>query len=174
MANITLFGLGDKYLEVLQKIDNNGGELTGELAKELAEVETDMLAKQDSYISVITFMDKQIELYKDYKKQCEYQIDKIESRKDRLKQLLLEHMKKFDISKVETILGSIIKQKGQGSLEITIAPEMLPEEYQNVVTTISADKVKIKEAIKNGINIVGAKLKDGEEFIKFIPKKKKE
>ena len=64
--------------------------------------------------------------------------------------------------KVKGELFTLAIQKNPPSLKIDIEPEELPQEFQTI--TISANKEKIKAAIKEGRAIEWARLEQGESL----------
>jgi hypothetical protein len=74
----------------------------------------------------------------------------------RLKDALREAMLVSAIDKIESPLFKLLLRRSE-SVEVDIV-ETLPAEFINIKNVVTADKVAIKEAIKRGENITGARL----------------
>jgi hypothetical protein len=74
----------------------------------------------------------------------------------RLKDALREAMLVSTIDKIESPLFKLSLRRSE-SVEVDIV-EALPSEFINIKNVVTADKVAIKEAIKRGENITGARL----------------
>ena len=73
---------------------------------------------------------------------------------DRMKMAVKDAMLASGIDKIESSLFKLSLRRSE-SVEV-ISIEQLPESLTVVKKTVSADKVKIKEAIKNGVPVEGA------------------
>jgi len=65
-------------------------------------------------------------------------------------------MEQMGVNKIETPIGNFSLRKSE-NVDI-INPVKIPAQYLNTVVEYKPDKVKIKEAIKNGIKIEGAEI----------------
>lgn len=74
------------------------------------------------------------------------------------------NMGKSGISKIECPLFKITLSKARKIVEIDDL-DLIPDEYVNVVTTVSPDKLAIAKALKNGAEITGASLADGSQSL---------
>jgi hypothetical protein len=74
----------------------------------------------------------------------------------RLKDALREAMLVSAIDKIESPLFKLSLRRSE-SVEVDIV-EALPSEFINIKNVVTADKVAIKEAIKRGENVIGARL----------------
>ena len=75
---------------------------------------------------------------------------------DRLKSAVKNAMLVSNIEKMESTLFKLSIRKSE-AVEVDIV-EALPNAFQNVKNVVTADKVAIKEAIKRGENVTGARL----------------
>ena len=75
---------------------------------------------------------------------------------DRLKNAVKNAMLVSSIEKIELPLFKLSIRKSE-AVEVDIV-EALPKAFQNVKNVVTADKVAIKEAIKRGENVTGARL----------------
>ena len=122
----------------------------------LGLIKYELSSKSTSLIHVIkniesdeTILDNEIKRLKAIK---DRKSKNIESLKEYIK-VCMEHM---NLTKIETPLGNFSLRKSE-SVNI-IDPTKIPSEYVSVVIENKPDKVKIKEAIKNNINIDGVEI----------------
>jgi len=73
---------------------------------------------------------------------------------DRKKQAIKNAMLSAGIDKIESSLFKLSLRRSEAVEVVNI--DQLPESLVTVKKTVSADKVKIKEAIKNGVPVEGA------------------
>lgn len=141
-----------QYLAVLLETE----ELTPELEQALIINQNELQAKAVNYAKVITnyqaesdAIDQEIKRLKAMKESRE---KKIEWLKESVKKAMLVS----GIEKVESPLFKLSVRRSE-AVEVDLV-EALPTAFQNVKNVVTADKVAIKEAIKRGENITGARL----------------
>ena len=80
----------------------------------------------------------------------------LEYRAQKIRDWIAYSLKAHDVKRVETSLARISFRQ---STQVVIDNEAsVPDEYKQEKTTISIDKVSIKEAIKNGLTVTGARI----------------
>ena len=131
-------------------------ELTPELEQALILNQQQLQTKAGSYAKIIANYqanadgaDAEIKRLKQYKEQNEKVVD-------RLKNALRESMLISGTDKLESEFFRFSVRRSE-SVEVDLL-EALPANYVTEKTTKSADKVAIKEAIKRGENITGARI----------------
>ena len=141
-----------QYLAVLLETE----ELTPELEQALIINQDQLQAKAVNYAKVIfnyqaesDAIDQEIKRLKAMK---ESRDKKIEWLRESVKKAMLIS----GIEKVESPLFKISMRRSE-AVEVDVV-EALPNAFQNVKNVITADKVAIKEAIKRGENVLGARL----------------
>lgn len=141
-----------QYLAVLLETE----ELTPELEQALIINQNELQAKAVNYAKVIAnyqaesdTIDQEIKRLKAMKESRE---KKIEWLKESVKKAMLVS----GIEKVESPLFKLSVRRSE-AVEVDMV-EALPNAFQNVKNVVTADKVAIKEAIKRGENITGARL----------------
>lgn len=167
---MTLYEIREEYRRTLESaVDVNED---GEFVNENGETIGDMLVMMDG-----AFEDK-AEAYALYIKELSViedalaaEIKAIQGRKssitrkiERLKGDLSTAMLELGKPKIETTKAKLSLRRSE-SVELTVQPEWLPEQYRRVKTTIEADKTAIKEAIKAGKEIEGAALVEKQSLI---------
>lgn len=140
------------YLSTLLETE----ELTPELEEALIINQNELQAKAVNYAKVIAnyqaesdAIDQEIKRLKAMKESRE---KKIEWLKESVKKAMLVS----GIEKVESPLFKLSVRRSE-AVEVDVV-EALPNAFQNVKNVVTADKVAIKEAIKRGENITGARL----------------
>ena len=141
-----------QYLAVLLETE----ELTPELEQALIINQDQLQAKAVNYAKVIfnyqaesDAIDQEIKRLKAMK---ESRDKKIEWLKESVKKAMLIS----GIEKVESPLFKISVRRSE-AVEVDVV-EALPNAFQNIKNVVTADKVAIKEAIKRGENVLGARL----------------
>jgi hypothetical protein len=131
-------------------------ELTPELEQALILNQQQLQTKAGSYAKIIANYqanadgaDAEIKRLKQYKEQNEKVVD-------RLKNALRESMLISGTDKLESEFFRFSVRRSE-AVEVDLL-EALPANYVTEKTTKSADKVAIKEAIKRGENITGARI----------------
>ena len=131
-------------------------ELTPELEAALVINQEQLQAKAGNYAKVIAniqsdadAIDTEIKRLKSMKESKERAIDRL---KDAVKNAMLVS----NIDKIESPLFKLALRRSE-SVEVDLL-EALPSEFRNIKNVVTADKVAIKEAIKRGENVIGARL----------------
>lgn len=151
---MNLFNIKQEYINLVNTIIDNNGELSPELSQALAINESELKEKAINYGYVIRsfeyendIIDSEIKRLKAIKEQKEKAID-------RLKDAVKDAMNLYGIEKVDSPALKLSFRKSE-SVEIS---ENLDKRFMIEKVTYQPDKVAIKEAIKNGESIEGAVL----------------
>jgi hypothetical protein len=141
-----------QYLAALLETE----ELTPQLEKELIINQEQLQTKGINYAKVIAN-------YQSESDQIEAEIKRLKGMKEsRDKRItwLTESLKKAmivsGIEKIESPLFKISLRRSE-AVEVDVV-EALPTSFQNVKTVVTADKMAIKEAIKKGETVFGARI----------------
>lgn len=151
---MNLFNIKQEYINLVNTIIDNNGELSPELSQALAINETELKEKAINYGYVIRsfeyendIIDAEIKRLKALKEQKEKAIQK-------LKDAVSNAMNLYGIEKVESPALKLSFRKSE-SVEIS---ENLDKRFMIEKVTLQPDKVAIKEAIKKGEQVDGAVL----------------
>lgn len=151
---MNLFNIKQEYINLVNTIIDNNGELSPELSQALAINETELKEKAINYGYVIRsfeyendIIDAEIKRLKALKEQKEKAIQK-------LKDAVSDAMNLYGIEKVESPALKLSFRKSE-SVEIS---ENLNKRFMIEKVTLQPDKVAIKEAIKKGEQVEGAVL----------------
>lgn len=151
---MNLYQITQEALNLAQILETE--ELTPELEQALILNQQQLQTKAGSYAKVIAnyqanvdAADAEIKRLKEYK-------DFNDKAVERLKNALRESMLISGIDKLESDLFRLSLRRSE-AVEVDLV-EALPSDFVTVKTTKAADKVAIKEAIKRGENITGARI----------------
>lgn len=156
MNKLTLFDLGQNYLSVLGKIEENQGELTPELEAELDLAIQEIITKTDGYIKVASEIEVAINQAKEFEQKFKSRRQSLENQLDNLKTRLIQHMK---VTNMTEIVGELGKVKLMHSKAVNLLDDhLIPEKYITEKVVISISKTEIKKDIESGITVPGAEL----------------
>jgi seryl-tRNA synthetase len=140
------------YLSLLLETD----ELTPELEQALVINQEQLQAKAGNYAKVIANIQSDADAIETEIKRLKAMKESKERAITRLKDAVRDAMLFSQIEKIESPLFKLSIRKSE-AVEVDMV-EALPNAYQNVKNVVTADKVAIKEAIKRGENVYGARL----------------
>jgi hypothetical protein len=150
----SLYQIEQEYLNIVQSIIDAGGEITEEQETALSISKEQLQNKGVCYGFICKQLEGNIDL-------IDLEIKRLQALKkplvnsiDRLKNNLSQAMQMFDVTELKTPLLKINFRKSE-SVEIEDIA-LLDSNFIKVVTTKTADKVAIKDAIKSGENVQGA------------------
>lgn len=156
MREKSLYDINTSQRELMLEIENLEGEITPEMEQQLEITESQLQQKSVAYLEVIrkkesfTFLiDNEIKRLNALKKQNNNVIT-------RLNENLLQAVKTFGVYEVGTNKFGTRKS----SQVIVEDINSLPEKYKTIKVTESADKIALKEALKNGEEIHGVYIQE--------------
>jgi len=132
-----------------------------------AEKEEDQAAFDELLSEILTAMDSKADGYYYVRQRCMFNIDAAKAEKKlmdtvikrnenvirRMEERLYDAMKSTGRTNIKTALHSFSIKPKRPTVQLLIPETEIPEEYQRIKTEISADKVKIRDAIKGGKKI---------------------
>ena len=154
---MNIYNIQSEYQQLVNQLIENGGELTPELELALQINKDNFHSKSENYAYITKQFDGEIDIIDNEIKRLQQAKKSREKTIQRLKDTIELAMITFDIDKIETPLIKISFRKSE-SVEVENVNE-LPNEYKVIKLTESADKLKIKDAIKSGILIEGCSIK---------------
>lgn len=131
-------------------------ELTPELEAALIINQDQLQAKAGNYAKVITNIQSDSDAIDAEIKRLKAMKDTKDRAVNRLKEALREAMLVSGIDKIESSLFKLSLRRSE-AVEVDIV-EALPNDFVTRKVVVTADKVSIKEAIKRGENITGARI----------------
>lgn len=158
----SLYNISNELRDVYCKLENGEGlDLeTGEISEDIANAlvisQQNLQTKAIDIGYVIKSFDDQIDLYEREIKRLTEIKDQMKKRKEWLKSNLSNAMQEFGIIEVK---GKTLKLSFRKSESIEIDNiDLLDERFKTTKIEVKADKTAIKEAIKKGEQVKGARL----------------
>ena len=152
MAN--LYEITREALELASLLETE--EFTPELEQLLVINQEQLQVKAGNYAKVIANIQSDADAIDTEIKRLKAMKDSKDRAITRLKDAVREAMLVSNIDKIESPLFKLSLRRSE-SVEVDIV-EALPSSFLNVKNVVTADKVAIKEAIKRGENIIGARI----------------
>lgn len=153
---MNIYQIQNEYQLLINQIIESDGEVTPELELALTINKDQLQSKSESYAYIIKQMDAECDII-DLEIKRLQQCKKVsENTIDRLKSTLTTAMNVFEVPEIKTPLIKINFRKSESVIVMDVND--LPKEYKVVKVTEQADKVKIKEALKDGESILGCEL----------------
>ena len=146
----TLYELTGQYLEIYNMELDEETKLD---TLDSIDWETEYETKVENYIKVMKNIDADVEARKAEIKRLTELNKADEKKKDHLKDTLSTSMNMTGHERVETPLFKVSFRKSQA---VEVDEAVLPEAYK--VATWKPDKKRLKEDLKNGLEIIGANL----------------
>jgi hypothetical protein len=151
---MNLYQITKDYLEIQQILETE--ELTPELNQALMLSQNQLQTKGGGYAKIIANKQANVDGATAEMKRIKAYIEQEQKQIDRLKNALLQSMVLTGTDKLECDFFRFSVRRSE-AVEVDLL-EALPANYVTEKTTKSADKVAIKEAIKRGENITGARI----------------
>ena len=155
---MNLYELTDSYQKILQRIEDGGEGLEDTLESITDAIEE----KADGYGKVIKNIEAQIEAIKNEEKRLVDRRKSLESSVKRLKDSLYESMKLTETKRIKSELFTFNIQNNPPSLNIENEDAIPFEYYQPQAPKL--DKRELLNAIKNGLEVEGVSIKQGESL----------
>lgn len=154
---MNIFKIQQEYQQLVNELIDNGGELTPELELNLQINKDNFHSKSENYAYITKQFDGEIDIIDNEIKRLQQAKKVREKTIDRLKATIEMAMATFEIDKIETPLIKISFRKSE-SVEVDDVNN-LPNQYKVIKLNETADKLKIKDALKSGILIDGCSIK---------------
>lgn len=155
MENKSLYKIESEYLELFARIEMAEGELTPELESALEINKNELEVKSIAYVEYI----KTKESFND---RINEEIKRLQAIKKANENLI--HRLKTNLVSAVNLYGSFKSGfltfgiRKSTSVEVNIDTNSLDKEYKCIKVTETPDKIKIKKALENGIEIEGCQL----------------
>lgn len=165
MNNLSLYQLSNNYLEALDFLTNPETELPAEVVTDTLEALSGEM--EDKAVNVAKFL-RNIEVTAEAIKQAEADMAKrrktLENRVTWLKSYLKTSIEQTGITKIECPYFKLSIQNNPPAV-IILDESSIPENFKEAVLTWKVDKNALKEAIKGGEIVPGAKLSNGSRLV---------
>ena len=160
--NLALYQIADQYLADMQKLQElNVDEQT--FMDTLESISGDFEVKATNVSMFIKNLEATAESIKQAEKQMADRRKSIETKAQKIKDYLKENMIKTGITKIESPYFQISLKNNPESVDV-ISQQLIPEKYfiQPPLPEKVLDKVALKEDLKAGIEVDGARLIRGQ------------
>jgi hypothetical protein len=156
MSNLNIYQIEKEYLELVNQLIESGGECSPELELQLTINQEQLEQKARGYGFVVKQMESDISIIDaEIKRLGELKKARLKTI-ERLETTVSNAMQLYDINRLETPTLKISFRKSE-SVEIDNEAE-IPAQFLKEKITYTIDKVAIKEAIKKGEVVIGARL----------------
>jgi len=163
--NLSLYNIKNRFIELFEKEED--GELTQE---EMNEQGNELaLALQNKSVSIIGYarnMESLIEAMKTEEKRMAERRKNAENKYDRFKEYVKTNMEDLGLEKLENELGTLAVRRNPVSVEV-YDESLISDEYKKEKVTVTIDRTAIKEAIKSGVSVQGARLVDDKTSLRI-------
>ena len=157
-----LYQLQENYLNLLDLLEDES--IPAEMVRAaLKEVEGSIEDKSENVVKLIKSIEADIKALKEEEQKLYNRRKVLESKKDNLKDYLESTLKAIGKQKLKGGIFTLSIQKNAPRLIIEDY-KAIPEEYITTETTTIVFKDEVKEALKNGIEVPGAKLESTESL----------
>lgn len=157
--SMRLYEISDQYQFLLKDLYNEEtGEVDESVLSRLNELSDTAENKCINVVRIFKEIEMQRVAIAEEKKRMAAREAALKNQVDRLKNYLLVNMERCQIKKIECPQFVISLQKNPVKLDIT-DEKLIPKDY--LVTKVSIDEAKVKDELKNGVIIPGARLVQG-------------
>jgi len=153
---LTIYQIEQNYNQLAEQLIDNDGELTTELAEQLAITEEQLQNKSVAYSFVIKQMDADIDTIDAEIKRLQAAKKQREKATEYLKDRIKHAMELFQIEEIKTPLVKINFRKSE-TVEVDDV-NALPAAFKVVKVTEQADKAAIRAALKDGLKVAGCSI----------------
>jgi uncharacterized protein YktB (UPF0637 family) len=151
----SLFNITAEALQLASALEE--GEITAELETSLVINQEELQQKAINYAYVIKTVEYDISAIDEELKRLQAVKKAKNNVIDRMKESVVNAMGIYHMEKISSPTMNLSLRRSE-SVEVDLT-EALPDDFKITKTTVTPDKVAIKQAIKQGENITGATLK---------------
>lgn len=156
MSNLSLYNITNSFITLFEKAEQ--GELTKEEIEEQGkDLAISLKNKSTSIIGYVRNLDLTSEAIKNEIDRLTTMKKAIDNKSAKFKEYVKQNMEELELQKIDTELGTLSIAKNPASVEI-YDESMIADEYKKEKVTVTIDKTAIKNAIKEGKEVEGARL----------------
>lgn len=149
-----IFEISNDFLQLLDQVENNDGEITPEIESALAINDGEVKQKSVAYVAVIKTIEADVKIIDEEIKRLQALKKSRGGIVSNLKNRLDYALKLFCIDEIKTELVKINFRKSK--IVVIEDIDLLPDSCKNIKVTVIPDKKTIKQLIEDGKNIKGA------------------
>ncbi len=152
----SIYQISKEAAEIISALEETEGELTPEMETALAINQSELQEKAINYAYAIKSMDDDVVSINEEIKRLQAIKTAKTNASDRMKESVKNAMQLYGIEKLTSPTLTLSLRKSE-SVEVDLV-EGLSNDFKITKTTVSPDKIAIKQAIKQGERITGARL----------------
>lgn len=158
----SIYNISNDLKKIYEDLDNgNGidletGEIKPEIMQQLSISRNELETKAVDYGYVIKAFDDEIDIIDREIERLEERKAYVKKNKERMKTIVSSAMEEFGINKIKSETLQLSFRKSE-SVDV-FDESLVDDKFKKVKTEISLDKTAIKNAIKNGEDVQGAKI----------------
>lgn len=158
----SIYNISNDLKKIYEDLDNgNGidletGEIKPEIMQQLSISRNELETKAVDYGYVIKAFDDEIDIIEREIERLEERKAYVKKNKERMKTIVGSAMEEFGINKIKSETLQLSFRKSE-SVDV-FDESLVDDRFKKVKTEISIDKTAIKNAIKNGEDVQGAKI----------------
>ncbi|WBC28430.1 Gam-like end protection [Rhodobacteraceae phage LS06-2018-MD05] len=149
-----IYEISKNYLDLIDQIEENNGEITPEIETSLAINEGEIKQKSVAYVAVMKSLESEVDFIDNEIKRLQALKKSRANIVQNLKDSLEYALNTFGIDEIKTELIKINFRKSKSV--IIDKPELVPDHYNTITVTRTPNKKAIKEAIESGKKVKGA------------------
>lgn len=157
---MNLYTINKYYQDIIDELEENGGELTPELDLCLQFNEEQFEEQGEDYLKAIRNLEAEAEAFKKEAQTMKQKSDRAAKTAERLKETLLTTLRVRGIDKRKFGNFTAAVRRNERVIVQEDMLEQLPDDFKRVKTTIEADKTALKTALKAGATIEGVSIVD--------------
>jgi len=164
MTDLTLYQIADQYLVDMQKLQDM--ELDDQtLADTLEGLSGDLEVKATNFAMFVRNLENAADSIKAAEKAMAERRKALEARADRIRQYLLDNMNRTGITKIDCPYFVLSVRKNPPAVDV-INSALIPDEYWDIPEPPAPilNKARLKEDLKKGLELEGAKLTSGQSL----------
>ena len=160
MKSLSLYEMSNQYIFLVDEMfDEETGELNENAMEKLDNINDSIQVKCANISRMFHSLESTADIIKLEKERLDRREKAFRNQVVRLKEYMKMNMERCDIKKIECPEFTIALQNNPVSLDILDA-DMIPHEYDKPPVR-EIDRTRVKDALKNGINVPGAVLSQG-------------
>ena len=158
----SIYNISNDLKKIYEDLDSGNGidletdEIKPEIMQQLSISRNELETKAVDYGYVIKAFDDEIDIIEREIERLEERKAYVKKNKERMKNIVGSAMEEFGISKIKSETLQLSFRKSE-SVDI-FDESLIDDKFKKVKTEISLDKTAIKNAIKNGEDVQGAKI----------------
>lgn len=158
-----------QIFEILDEAAENEGEISEASESRLVLLKCEKEALIMKAVQYLELLDDDVSILDDRIKSYQERKRTLSARNQKLKDYLIDYMQEHDYTKIHRPEGDISIKKNPPKVNV-VAEDRIPEEYFEVKTEIKLNKKLLLDKLKQGIEVDGAVMEQGQSLSYKIKK----